>query len=279
VSPPTTRSYPSTSRCLHYESSSRLKMTGILLLLTLSFCFRYFKLNSVLSWLKKLPHKIKPAAKYIKSAFHETPVRLKNITPRCKRIFLDIKTHSSHTIPQANVPLTKHSFSSFSSRLVSPIITLTSSPTSTLIGNCYPELIRRLTRVSCQNYHDRIPWRGIPQKQTVTRLVKKFPAIYGTWKFIAGFTQVEPLDPIDSISHPNPWRYILILLFCLFMCLSHGRFPLGFPVKSFARISRVFHVCYTATACFSPFIKINSEFRALLSYSFSKHTILTQKSE
>jgi hypothetical protein len=59
--------------------------------------------------------------------------------------------------------------------------------------------------------------RVLLEKLTGLQLVKKFPAFYGTRRFITAFTYASHLSlswvsPIQSISlHPTSWRSILIL--------------------------------------------------------------------
>ena len=70
------------------------------------------------------------------------------------------------------------------------------------------------------------------------QLVKKFPAFYGTWRFITALTSVRHLSlfwasPIQSTyPHPTSWRYILILSTHLRLGLPCGLFPSGFPTKT-----------------------------------------------
>ena len=79
------------------------------------------------------------------------------------------------------------------------------------------------------------PWcRVLPEQLTGLQLVKKFPAIHGTPRFITALTSVCHLSlswpsPIQSIHpHPTSWRSILILS-------THLR--LGLPVVSFPPVS------------------------------------------
>ena len=74
------------------------------------------------------------------------------------------------------------------------------------------------------------PWcRVFPEKLTGLQLVKKFPAFYGTRRFITALTSVRHLSlswasPIQFIyQHPTSWRSILILS-------THLR--LGLPTKT-----------------------------------------------
>ena len=83
------------------------------------------------------------------------------------------------------------------------------------------------------------PWcRVLLEKLTGLRLVKKFPAFYGTWRFITALTSVRHLSlswasPIQSIyQHPTSWRSIIILSTHLRLGLPSGLFPSGFPTKT-----------------------------------------------
>ena len=66
----------------------------------------------------------------------------------------------------------------------------------------------------------------------------KFPAFYGTQRFITTYTSARHLSPscarsIQSIPpHPTSWRYILILPSHLCLGLPSGLFPLGFPTQT-----------------------------------------------
>jgi hypothetical protein len=76
------------------------------------------------------------------------------------------------------------------------------------------------------------------EKLTSSQLVKKFPAFYGTRRFITAFTSSRHLSlswvsPIQSIPpHPTSWRSILTLSSHLYLGLHSGLFPSGFPTKT-----------------------------------------------
>ena len=80
--------------------------------------------------------------------------------------------------------------------------------------------------------------RVLPYKLTVSQLVKKFPAFFGTRKFITAFKSAGPLSlsltrTIQSRTpHSNFWRFILILSFLLHLCLPSNIFHSDFPTKT-----------------------------------------------
>ena len=78
------------------------------------------------------------------------------------------------------------------------------------------------------------PWcRVLLEKLTGLQPVKKFPAFYGTRRFITALTSVRHLSlsctsQIQSTyPHPTPWRSILILSTRLRLGLPSGLFPYG----------------------------------------------------
>ena len=83
-----------------------------------------------------------------------------------------------------------------------------------------------------------IPWsRVLPEQLTVPQLVKKFPAVYGTQRFIAAFRRAQHLFLMLSHSnavyspHPTFLRFILILCFHLCLGLTSNILLMGFSTK------------------------------------------------
>ena len=80
--------------------------------------------------------------------------------------------------------------------------------------------------------------RVILEKLTGFQLVKKFPAFYGTRRFIPSFPRarylslswVRSVQPMSSI--PNFWRSVLVLSTHLRLGLLSGLFPSGLPTKT-----------------------------------------------
>ena len=95
------------------------------------------------------------------------------------------------------------------------------------------------------------PWsRVILEKLTCSQLVKKFPAFYGTRRFINAFTSALHLSlswarSIQSMpSHPTSWRSILILFSHQRQGLPSALVPSGFPHPNPVYTSTLPHTCY-----------------------------------
>jgi hypothetical protein len=62
------------------------------------------------------------------------------------------------------------------------------------------------------NYHYVTPWgRDLPEKLTVPQLLKKFPAFYGTRRFITVFTRAPPTCPYPEPDQSSPCLPIPLL--------------------------------------------------------------------
>ena len=82
------------------------------------------------------------------------------------------------------------------------------------------------------------PCSRVLEKLTGFQLHKKFPAFYGTRRFITAFTSARQLSPswkrsIQPITpYPTSWRSNLILSSHLCLGLPSDLFPSGFPTKT-----------------------------------------------
>ena len=108
------------------------------------------------------------------------------------------------------------------------------SRTSRLIIKSY----RKFSSIAVSTYL-LAPWcRVLLEKLTGLQLVKKFPAFYGTRRFVTALTSprhpsLSWASPIQSIyPHPTSWRSILILSTLLRLGLPSGLFPTGFHTKT-----------------------------------------------
>ena len=101
------------------------------------------------------------------------------------------------------------------------------------------------------------PWiRVLLEKLTGSQIIKKFPANYGTRRFITAFTCAHQLSlswarPTQSmLFHPTPWRSILILSSHLCLGLPSGSFPQISPTKPYIHLSSPPHVLHAPTISF-----------------------------
>jgi hypothetical protein len=80
--------------------------------------------------------------------------------------------------------------------------------------------------------------RMLLEKLTGFQLVKKFPAYYGTRRFITAYTRPRHLSltwarSMESMPpHPTSWRSILVFSSYLRLGLPSGLFTSGFPTKT-----------------------------------------------
>ena len=107
-----------------------------------------------------------------------------------------------------------------------PTHPLTHSLNHSLTHSLTQSLTHSLTHSLTQSL---TPWsRVLLEKLTSLQLVKKFPAFYGTWRYITALTSACHLSLswtscIQSLPpHPTPWRSILILSSHLRLGLPSG---------------------------------------------------------
>ena len=104
---------------------------------------------------------------------------------------------------------------------------------------CSPKAVRlNLPDVIMSHTYLLIPWSMvILEKLASLQLVKKFPAFYGTRRFLTALTSARHLSlswtsPIQSsYSNPTSLRSILTLSSHLRLGLPSGLFPSGFPTS------------------------------------------------
>ena len=103
---------------------------------------------------------------------------------------------------------------------------------------------RSYTTLTNSLIHSLTPWsRLLLEKLTGFQLVKKFPAIYASKRFITAFTSVRHLSlswvsSIQStIPHSTSWKSILILSSHLRLGLPSGLYPSGVSPKPCIRLS------------------------------------------
>jgi hypothetical protein len=109
--------------------------------------------------------------------------------------------------------------------------------------------ISTITELTNKQTNKHTTWiRALPKRVTGPRLVKKFPALYVTGRFITAFTSARHLSlswprTIPSIpAHPISWVYILILSSYPHLGPPVIFFPSGFPTNSCMHISNLTYV-------------------------------------
>ena len=126
------------------------------------------------------------------------------------------------------------------------------------------------------------PWsRVLLEKLASMQLVKKFPAFYGTRRFLTALTSARHLSvswvsSIQSIHppHPTSWRPTLILSSHLCLGLPSGLFSSGFPTKNlYTSLLSPIHATCPAHLILPDFISwtiLGEQYRSLSSslYSF-----------
>ena len=120
-------------------------------------------------------------------------------------------------------------------------ISLVTTQTTRLLftGNSSQPNLRMTLQNGPYVTHLLTPWnRVLLEKLRGSQIVKKFPAVYGTRRFITAFTSAHYLSiswasSIQSIPpHHTSWRSIFILSSHLSMGLPSCLFPSGFFTKT-----------------------------------------------
>ena len=143
-----------------------------------------------------------------------------------------------------------------------------------LTNNFFPNV----TKIGTTNMNEvpylLTPWcRVLLEKLTGLQLVKKFPVIHGTRRFIPALTSVRHLSlswasPIQSIyPHPTSWRSILILSTHLRLGPPSGLFPPDFPTKTLYTPSPHPYVPHAQPISFFYILSVVSEFIEVRSVS------------
>jgi hypothetical protein len=108
----------------------------------------------------------------------------------------------------------------------------------TLVPLCQPHTPHVLAFTPHTSWLFQTSWsRVLLEKLTNIQLVKKFPAFYGTRRFITAFTKhaTRPYSEPDLSSpraQPTSWRFISVLFSHLRLGLPNGLSPSGFPIKT-----------------------------------------------